>query len=607
MATLIDTLVTQFDFKADTRGLKTVEKGLKRVNDTAATAGALMGKLNTALGLVGASLGLGKLMDYANNWGKIKVKLSSTGLAGEALADTLKDLKAVSDNTGTALLENAELYQRITQFMGDRISTQDRIKAIDTLSKSAKVYGVSVEDAQRGTAALTKALQSPIVEFRHLHSAMRESHNIGKILEDHFTSLGTTAKVALEQGIDAAELLQIFVAANAKMTHSFSKTNLALVQAKNKLHNSLSQLAGDFRDQTGLTSRLIFFTDWLSGKFNQLSKYIEKNKAAFKALGEVIITIVTILSVRLAFAFGKLVLRFAPLIAGITLVAGAFQDLWVFMRGGESIFGDFLQWLGLSDTAIENLRSGINGLIEGLKWLINTIFESKATIMILVTALGTLGTLWAVTKITKFTRAIGGVTKAVYDLAAATGKQGKVGFMRSFIREIPTAAGHISVLSSRILGFVSAATKLLSLPALLVTPEKTGDGSLFEGNDTRPEIQPGRWRKEHGFKTLDDFKADIAKEKQAGNIANPLQSGIQQANYYSSPEHHALTQHNITKTQNSGKNQHYSDNRKQDFHFTIQNASNPAEVQKTITQALQHSNKQQYKSAVLNFDSTIAR
>ena len=646
MATLIDTLVTQFDFKADTRGLKSVEKGLKRVNDKAATAGALIGKLNKALGLVGASLGLGKLMDYANNWGKIKMKLASTGLAGEALADTLKDLKTVSDNTGTAMLKNAELYQRIAQFMGNRISVQDRIKAIDTLSKSAKVYGVSAEEAERGTGALAKALQSPIVEFRRLRSAMEQSHNIQGILEDHFASLGTTAKAALKKGITSTELVQIFVAANAKMTDSFNKTSLSLVQAKNKLHNSLSKLAGDFRDQTGLTSRLIFFTDWLSGKFNQLSTYVENNKDEFKALGEVIIGIVTVVSGRLAFAFGKLALRFAPMIAGIALVAVAFQDLWVFMRGGESLLGDFLTWLGLSNEDIQALRDTLKALLKGLADFTQGVLKCKWALAILGGVLAALGTLWTVRKVQNFTRALGAFTDKALDAAGATKKlrtnlnnlenspvhskdakkppqktpgtlgnvgktASKVGLGKRMVRTIPTGLGY----ASRASGIGTAAWlgwlvgewfSSTNAGKAFATPFKAFADAVMDANPRyNPQKIIAHAEQEYKEKRARAYLSDYANQFTA-NILRPITEGIHQAYYYSSPTHHALTQ-NITRNQHSGQNQHYSDNRKQDFHFTIQNANNPAEIQKTITQAVQASNKQQYQSTVLNFDSTIAR
>lgn len=56
-----------------------------------------------------------------------------------------------------------------------------------------------------------------------------------------------------------------------------------------------------------------------------------------------------------------------PVGAAVTAVIAlglALDDLFAFLRGGKSLFGDFLSWLGLSDKQIDTFRKNLNSFID---------------------------------------------------------------------------------------------------------------------------------------------------------------------------------------------------------------------------------------------------
>ena len=611
MPTLIDTLITKLSFQSDTRGLVAAEKGIERITKKTNTASMAMAKFNHVLSLIGVSFGIHKLIEYGNEWDDVNNKIKSTGLSGNALSNTLDRIKTISNQTGTSLHANAELYQQLSLSMGELVGQKDLFTVMDSLNKVFAINSTSVRSSKLATVALGKALEGPTVAYREIKAAMLDVPGIAQVLNAHFKSLGTTTQEALEGNKFASkELVKILIASNQGITKQFNATKRTFPQAITALKNEMTEFFGSLRNQTGITEKLVSSVERLSEKFKSFTKFLKENEDAVKAFGGAILTFLTLLSIRLGIISALMLSRFLPLIAGLSLITLAIQDLYVFLTGGNSVIERFLRWLGLSEEAIDNLRSGITSIIKTIGNLINRVLESKAALSILVSVLGTLGTLWVVGKIVKFASAIGGVTSAVYNLAAATGKQGKVGFLRSFIREIPTAVGQIGLLTSRLLGFVSAITKLASIPALLFTPEKLGDGALFEGNDTRPEIAKGLLPtgKFVDGKFIEISEKDIKAELLLSQLKNKNESA---ENYISSKNfNHAAYNSNIshlnTSSTTNADNSKYTDSSKNTININIQNANNPIDVQRAVQDAL-GSIKQQFRASALNHDSVIYR
>lgn len=71
-------------------------------------------------------------------------------------------------------------------------------------------------------------------------------------------------------------------------------------------------------------------------------------------------------------------------IAAVVALGLALDDLFAFLRGGNSLIGKFLSWLGLSDTQIDNLRKRIVALGEIPEYIANQFKagwqEIKATV-----------------------------------------------------------------------------------------------------------------------------------------------------------------------------------------------------------------------------------
>lgn len=615
MATLIDTLVTRFDFKSNTGNLSAINSKIKDIGSTTAATSALIGKFGKMLGFLGVSLGLSQAMQFANSWGVINRSLKTTGLSGEALEDTLSKLKETAKTSGISLENTAKNFQSLKQSQGDYFTDTSIVQLLDTLGKSIRVYGADTEEAEASTEKLVDLLKTPgKIESRKVLSLMRGSNNIAGIINDYYRKLGTTAKDALENGIQSEELIKIFLSVNDRITKDFEKMDATLGAAKKNLTNQMSEFFGRFRADSGLTQSLAKITQKLADVFEYLANKIAENKAAFKAFGEVlqflfagVVMRMIIKNIRtLGNMFWLLWKRILPLF----IVPLLLQDIWVFLRGGKSAFGDFLKWLGLSDDEIVSLRENIKGaakaigrLFKGLVYIIGE-FGGLKTILIGLVAL------WGVGVVIKFTKALLGIRSAA--VAAGTALAG----MNA------TGVGALAALSA-------IALPLATALGLILTPKKgySDQGVLLDENgkelaDKKNMVLPPGKIYKHGYTTPKSslFSSSIEEKNQQtkkawfpeetrGNFATPfvntfnrIKEKITHANHMKSLQ--AGMSMSLAPV---GASTTISDNKKitQHFHMNI-DGGNPTQIKHIVSTTVNKAIEDSFSVAVKSNMSPIS-
>ena len=72
--------------------------------------------------------------------------------------------------------------------------------------------------------------------------------------------------------------------------------------------------------------------------------------------------------------------------AAFTVLYLVFEDLFVFLQGGNSVFGNFLKWLDLKPETINSIRNFINTMIDGIKKIASWIWDTLKPAMGWITA-----------------------------------------------------------------------------------------------------------------------------------------------------------------------------------------------------------------------------
>lgn len=107
--------------------------------------------------------------------------------------------------------------------------------------------------------------------------------------------------------------------------------------------------------------------DWLAGKAGKVSTWVRENEDSLlvfiTALAAVIGRLLTPALWGMATAAAAALWPFAPLILGALALAEAFDDLWAFASGGNSILENLMRAFGATDKTVEEFRQTVRSAV----------------------------------------------------------------------------------------------------------------------------------------------------------------------------------------------------------------------------------------------------
>lgn len=414
MATIIDTLVTVIDFKTNTSGVKKANSALKSLEVEAKSLNVAILNLSHALtGLFGLFT-LDKLVDLNNEYDILQNKLKSVGLEGDALDQTFKNLLDISNKTGTSVADNAELYQQMSVSLGDLATEADKLTVVDTINKIFAINGTQTRTAQAAMQDLTKAVSGATVNYQELRYAMKDVPALQAVIINHFKKMGKDWKEEIEGNkLATTEFINILKEANIDLTKQFSLMARTIPQAFQAMTNSLVLFIGKIGQTSDAVGMLTGFMDNITSMFISLSDAIQNHQEAVKSFFGAILTFLSLVAVRISIVLAGILIPLIPVIAGITALTLAIQDLYVFLKGGNSVIGSFLHYIGLTDDQISSLIQSINDFIITISSMFGALMENKLVIESIIALLITLGGIFAISRLVMiFSSAITALTTA---------------------------------------------------------------------------------------------------------------------------------------------------------------------------------------------------
>ncbi len=422
MATVIDTLVTLIDFRSNTAGIQKAESGLKSLKvETKALNVALLNLQHLFSGII-SIFAIQKLIELNNEFDLVINRLKSVGLAGNQLNDVFSKLLDISNKTGTSIESNSELYQQMSVSLGNAATEADKLTVVDTLNKLFAINGTTTRTAKAAMQDLTKAISGATVNYQELRFAMKDVPALQALIVNHFKAIGVDwAEAVKGNKLATSEFIKILKDSNSELTRQFGLMARTIPIAFMAIKNSLAFFVGEVGKASSAVSIFTTIMDKLAAVFQEWGEAVKKHtkeaKAALEAFGVFLGIISTMLAVRVA----KMLLPFTRLAAGIMVVVLAIQDLWVFLRKGDSAFGNFLKWLGLSTDQIDTVRNSILSFISMIKSLIKWLATSKTVLIGLSLILARMGVLWSIEKIIGFIKALRMLasTFAIVELASS--------------------------------------------------------------------------------------------------------------------------------------------------------------------------------------------
>ena len=357
---IVRELITRLGFSLNQTQLNNAEKATERVKDRAEQAAAAF--RNIAISIASFAT-IKNIVSIADEMQSIRARIGmlpqTMGDAGDAFDEVAKRASA----SGMKLQAYSTLYNRIGNAAKGYITTQEDLLGItDTISQALVVGGAGAQEASSAMLQFSQALASGVLqgdEFRSMSEAapqyLDKLSETMKIPRERLKKMASEGKLTAKEVIEATRKMSGYFAEKFKqmpMTVGRAMTIVSnrfavMIDRMNRESLFITKLANIIlaafdKIETGVNNLVTAF-----GGFENMMRFV--GIAIGVALGAKALAILS------AFRAASLLamLPFLKIIAVISLVALALEDLYVWIQGGDSLIGKFAgSWANAKDEVI---------------------------------------------------------------------------------------------------------------------------------------------------------------------------------------------------------------------------------------------------------------
>lgn len=259
-------------FKADTSGLKkaqremqgvaqqgrateksveTLNNGFSRMRSTVALATGVLASLGAGFSVIAA---VRAADEFALLEGRIKNATQATGDFEQVMAR----LVDVSNQTGTSIASNVELFDRVrigAQELGR--SNSEVLDLATAVNQLAQTSGASADAIGNATLQLSQGLSGGVLRAEEFNSIVENTPAIAQaIAEGLNTSMGGLRAMVLEGRLLADDVFDSLLSQSDKIERNFEQLPVTMSRASVVLGNSVMTASAAIDEATGATSAI---------------------------------------------------------------------------------------------------------------------------------------------------------------------------------------------------------------------------------------------------------------------------------------------------------------------------------------------------------------
>ena len=370
---IVRELITRLGFSLNQSQLNNAERATERVKDRAEQAAAAFRNIVAA---VASFATVKSIITIGDEMQSIRTRIGqlpqTVGEAGDAFDEVAKRASA----SGVKIEAYSSLYTKVGNAAKDYIKTQEDLLGItDTISQALVVGGANATEASSVMTQFSQALASGVLqgdEFRSMAEAapqyLDKLAETMKIPREQLKKMASDGKLTAKAVIEATRQMSSYF--GDKFKEMPVTVGRAMTVVSNRFALMIDRMNRESLFITKLANFILAAFDKIEagvydlvkafGGFENMMRFV--GIAIGVALGAKAIAILS------AFRAASLLamLPFIKIIAIVTLVALALEDLYVWIQGGDSLTGKLLgPW--------EEWRPYVMGAIEmvadAVKWL----------------------------------------------------------------------------------------------------------------------------------------------------------------------------------------------------------------------------------------------
>lgn len=311
MATVIDTLITQFRWDVDASGIDKADRKLQEFKASARKVAMLV------VGLLGGSLLLNRIANTADDMLKFA---DSVGIAIEELGEL--EFVAKRNNVSVGSLRGT--------IMSLNRMLAETARGVGGGIEAFKRYGLTARDSAGRTKTATNFIRELNERFQTLSkqqqidlaSKLGIDASTMRILQTAPKEFGSLIRQARKFGVTSREQAMAAAKFNDSLTNIWQSLSFIGITLANKVFGPLGKLIDWFAEAVAVGSKN-------EQMFIRLIKVITGLRVAF-----------ALLKIKATLAW---IATFAPIVAGAAAIAAlvlVVEDLWTAFEGGDSVIKD---------------------------------------------------------------------------------------------------------------------------------------------------------------------------------------------------------------------------------------------------------------------------
>ncbi|MEE9451371.1 MAG: hypothetical protein V3V61_01280 [Gammaproteobacteria bacterium] len=337
MATILETFITKFKFESDRKGVQEVTSSLNSIK--------------SELIKIGASI----------------FAIISGGAIFGRLAESVDEMGKFSDSVGISVEQLQEL-----EFAAKRTGVP-----INSLRMSLLGLNKVVGESARGYGIYGQVLARFGIRIRDSNGKILDTFKLMTELNRVFSGLTTAQQFDLAQNIGLSPALVRLLKktpkdfdALIKKSKEFGTFTAVSAEKAAKFEDALTDLRTSFFELgVGLGTTVFPILTKVSNAFTELGEIMHKDSGLIKAVSVAI----GLLSAAFLLLRSRAILAwaaaFAPIVgivAGVTALVLAIQDIWTGIEGGDSVILGFLEKSKLIMAAWEGIKIAVDKIISGI-------------------------------------------------------------------------------------------------------------------------------------------------------------------------------------------------------------------------------------------------
>jgi len=357
---IVRELVTKLGFQVDESKMNGYNRKVDNIKNSADAAA------NSLRGMLAAFVGLSAIKSISDTADKMQSMEARVGMLPQTITSAADAFDTVADRASAArssIEAYGSFYVKLQNAGKKYIQTQEEgLQITDTITKALVVGGATAQEQSSALLQFGQAIGSGVFqgdEFRAMAEAapqfMDELALAMNIPRENMKNLASEGKITSKTVIEAVKKM------STVFEERFKQMPMTVNQATTIIGNRWSKFINRLNRESHTVTKV---ADFFLGAFNKIEKGLDGLVDFFGGSTNTIKFFGIALAAALApsvfgLIAGGIALVLSPvglLVAGLMLLGLVIEDVYQFFTGGESILGDFVEWLNSGSVAANTVK-----------------------------------------------------------------------------------------------------------------------------------------------------------------------------------------------------------------------------------------------------------